>query len=178
MLHAISWKEYFTLMGLGLGFYYGWWLVRYYRGLKVGARGKADRGQQILPEFAKAERPVTAAAAEAIGKPDQAIPAEPQGKTQETLPMPVAPVTDGGAFLPMLAGELSAELQRLMKKACEERMVEGELVFAIGQLLNRPPYNRLKGTHLEGKIGAQIVRELVAYGSIHYDTENVKSWWK
>jgi hypothetical protein len=186
MLHAISWKEYFTLMGLGLGLYYGWLLVRYYRGLKVDALDKADRGRQILPEFGKAatrmkaaEQVVkVAAAAEAIGKPDQATPAEQQGKIQETLPMPESSVIEGGTFLPMLAGELSAELQRLMKKAREEAMVEGELVFAVGQLLGRSPYNRLKGSAFEKKIGEQIVRELETYGSIHFDTENVKSWWK
>jgi hypothetical protein len=210
MLHAISWEEYFTLMGLGLVVYYGWWLVRYYPGLKIGGRGKADRGRQILPEFGKAAtgikaaqqrvkvvneewnagKPglvakegeagpgVTAAAKEAIGKPDQAIPAEKQGKPQETLPMPVPAVMEGGAFLPMLAIELSAELQRLMKKAREEAMVEGELVFAIGQLLSRAPYNRLKGSSFEKKIGEQIVRELETYGSIHFDTENVKSWMR
>jgi hypothetical protein len=199
MLHAISWKEYFTLMGWGLGLYYGWMLVRYYRGLRIGGKGKVDRGRQVLPEFVKAEQAVKQeagpagsaakaseagpgntppAAKEAIGKPDQAIPAEKQDKTQETLPMPVAPVTEGGAFLPMLAGELSAELQRLIKKANEEAMVEAELLFAIGQLLSRSPYNRLKGSAFEKKIGEQIVRELETYGSIHFDTENVKSWWK
>jgi hypothetical protein len=211
MLHAISWKEYFTLMGLGLGLYYGWMLVRYYQGLKVGARGKADRGRQILPEFGKAVTGMRAAeqvvkvvvagagnagkpglvakegeagpgvmvaAEEVIGKPDQAIPAQRQGETQETLPMPMPPEIEGGAFLPMLAIELSAELQRLIKKAREEAMVEGELAVAIGQLLSRPPYSRLKGSSFEKKIGEQIARELETYGSIHFDMENVRSWWR
>jgi SLT domain-containing protein len=59
-------------MGFGLAVYYGWWLVRFYPGLRIGDAGK---GRQVLPEARKREKvgkPVVATAREVIGKPDQA----------------------------------------------------------------------------------------------------------
>ena len=45
MLHAISWKEYFTLVVIGLLVYYGWWLVRFLSVAKTsGGAGKAASG--------------------------------------------------------------------------------------------------------------------------------------
>lgn len=91
MLHMISWKEYFTLMGLGLVLYYGWLLVRYYPGLTIPGRGKAGQGRQLLPDFVslKAAVGVASGAGEVIGKPDQAVPAGKQETTQLELPLPV-----------------------------------------------------------------------------------------
>jgi hypothetical protein len=43
MLHTISWGEYFTVMSLGLGLYYSWWLVRYYPTLRWDGKGKLGR---------------------------------------------------------------------------------------------------------------------------------------
>jgi hypothetical protein len=92
MLHAISWKEYFTLMGLGLLVYYGWWLVRFYPGLRIGSADKAARVTPVLPEAPKvvrteeAGKPVVAAAGEVIVKPVQAAAAE----TSQLLIFPAA----------------------------------------------------------------------------------------
>jgi hypothetical protein len=99
MLHAISWKEYFTLMGLGLLVYYGWWLVRFYPGLRLGRTDKAGRGRPVLPEPPKmvkgeeAGKPVVAAAGEVIGKPDQAGTAE----GSQLLIFPAAVASETGA---------------------------------------------------------------------------------
>jgi hypothetical protein len=45
MLQTISWGEYLITIGLGLGFYYGWWLVRYYSGMRRQGKagGSADK---------------------------------------------------------------------------------------------------------------------------------------
>jgi hypothetical protein len=74
MLHAISLSEYFSLMGLGLLVYYGWWLVRYFPSLRLGSAGK-PQGRQVLPEKAKMVAgvvPASATAGGANGKPVQA----------------------------------------------------------------------------------------------------------
>ena len=165
MLHAISWKEYFTLMGLGFLVFNGWWVVRYYPGLRLGGGDKVGQGRQILPEAPtvvkreEAEKPVVAAAGEVIGKPDQAGTAggsqsmifptagtsetgvaggspKEEGKAEiatagrlEQLPVPAA--IPKPVFLSELAGDLRNEVQALVLKAIETRMVEGELVFAF-----------------------------------------------
>ena len=43
MLHAISWKEFFITVGLSVVLYYGWWLIRFYPGLRAGRPGAAGR---------------------------------------------------------------------------------------------------------------------------------------
>ena len=66
MLHAISWKEYFTLVVIGLLVYYGWWLVRFFPSLKLGGAGKADRGRLVesvpLGELMGLSKPVESSA--------------------------------------------------------------------------------------------------------------------
>jgi len=213
MLHMISWKEYFTLMGLLVVLYYGWLLVRYYPGLKIGRKGKADRGRQVLPDFVKLKAAggtgVAAGAGEVIGKPDQAMPAGKQG-TQLELPMsasavagkagplevgkengaplqaeiakeeglPISAVMERPLLLVELAEALTNEVYRLVEKEREGAMAQPELLYAVELLLGRPPYNQLKGTFFEGKMSAQIVRDLERHGSIHLDAEVVKGWWK
>lgn len=43
MLQTISWKEYLMTVGLVLAVYYGWWVLRYYPGLRKGR----DRGRGL-----------------------------------------------------------------------------------------------------------------------------------
>jgi len=49
MFHTISRGEYFTVMGLGFGLYYGWWLVHFYPGLRIRRKGKAAREGNVMP---------------------------------------------------------------------------------------------------------------------------------
>src|SRR5580692_3946468 len=49
MFHTISWGEYFTVMGLGLGLYYGWWLIRFYPRLRTGRKDQAGREGKVMP---------------------------------------------------------------------------------------------------------------------------------
>ena len=54
MFHTISWGEYFTVMSLGFGLYYSWWLVRFYLGLRMGRKesvGLVEAGD-YFPVFA------------------------------------------------------------------------------------------------------------------------------
>ncbi len=195
MLHAISWKEYFTLMGLGLLVYYGWWLVRFYPSMKIGGAGKAGQGRPVLSEAVKlgkageAGKAVPAVvAADVIGKPGQAGAAESSPSNelpvvestgaakQEELPFPAD--VPKPVFLPQLAGDLRNEIQALVLKVSETGMVEGELVFAFHQLLTGERYNRLKGTAFEKKISEQIVSDLEKHGPVRVDVEVVTGWWK
>ena len=237
MFHTISWGEYFTVMGLGFGLYYGWWLVRFYPGLRMGRKGKAAREkaavgkevttpvEKVLPvksgmqaelagQLAKGNLPgnngnqagawvdgqdaensgmqaaptlvetvgmtaneVTAAAGEAIGKPDQAVAATGPATQQMELPLPVPAVVQRPVFLPMIMGDLVQEVWRLVEAAADEGMKEEELVAAFRRLLGGAPYNKLRGTLFEGKIVEQIVRELEKHGLIAVDAMVVSEWW-
>ena len=196
MLHAISWKEYFTLVGLGLLVYYGWWLVRFYPTLRFGGVGKAAQGRQVLPEApvvvkggegaktGEAGKTVAAAAGGVIGEPDQAGAAVsspsnrlPTVAAAESEKLPVPAVITKPLLLPVLAGDLRNEVQALVLRASETNMVEGELVFAFHQLLTKEPYNRLRGTHFEKKISEQIVSDLERHGPVRVDVVAVSGWW-
>jgi hypothetical protein len=57
MLEAISWKQYGLVMGVAIGLYYGWWLVKYAPTLgwrrrskvtKPGENGKAVAGKMLV----------------------------------------------------------------------------------------------------------------------------------
>jgi hypothetical protein len=49
MFQTISWGEYFTVMSLGFGLYYSWWLVRFYPRLRMGRKDQAGREGRVMP---------------------------------------------------------------------------------------------------------------------------------
>lgn len=176
MLQTISWKEYFIVIGLGVLFYYGWWLVRYYPGLSKGRPGAAG------PDNARPRATVKAVVREEVGGrknmkegPETGIPNEPAGKQSE-LPLP-API-ERPVFLPEVAARLIDEIMLLIDRARREKIVEGELIYLLQRLLGSEPYRRLPGTVYEEKMNALLAHELERYGSVRPDAEVLKGLWR
>lgn len=169
MLQAISWKEYIILIVLGLVFYYGWWLVRYYPGLSKSRAGTGGLKGDPLVEETKdmVKRDVRQEAAVAIE--------EDTGSKQLELPLPV--VIDRPVFLPEVAGRLMEELRGIFGKAKEERIVEGDLIYMLQRVLRKEVNKQLRGTAYEEKINALMARELERYGSVRPDAEVLKGFW-
>lgn len=70
----ISWSEYFFFMLAAHGLYYGWWLLKYYSGLKriklpVIGRKRSDIAESKEPRTTASEKPV---------KEEQAEKAQPE----------------------------------------------------------------------------------------------------
>jgi hypothetical protein len=190
MLHAISWNEYFIVMGLCLVVYYGWWLVRYYSGLKLGQWPRADRKDLAIPD-AKADKsplnemeaegqPTIESAgetAEAIGEPDQAVPVERQDIIEKELPPSELGATDQAVLLAKLATELMEKLSELMSEAQVQKKSAGQLIQDLRRLLGREPYCKLRGTPFEEKIGQWIGQEWSKEGAAAPDADVLKGLW-
>lgn len=177
-MQTISWKEYFIVVGLGVLFYYGWWLVRYYPGLPVGRPGAAGRGDRHAGETEKIKE--MEETKEVMGTPEteakeMRAPEENGGKQLE-LPLPA--VIERPLFLPEVAARLIEEVMRLTDRAIREQIVEGELTYMLQRLLGSEPYRRLRGTDYEEKMNALLAQELERYGSVRPDAEVVKGLWR
>jgi hypothetical protein len=172
MLQAISWKEYFILVGLGVGFYYGWWLVRYYPGLSAGRPGVAGQKDGRAQEAGNA-----GAGKEVVGAAPVMVAEKEEEGAARQLELPLPAVIEKPVFLPEVAARLIEEVVRLFGKAKMEGIVEGELIYMLQRLLAKEPNKKLRGTPYEEKMNALLARELERYGSVRPDAEVVKGLW-
>jgi hypothetical protein len=181
MLHTISWGEFFTIIGMVYGLYYGWWLIRYYPTLRWSRKGKpaGNNGGRAAATAGTTEGiTAKAAAEEVIQKPDQAVAATGQATQTTELPLPMPAVIRKPVFLPpMVMADLMNEVRQLMEHAPGQGMAEPELVAALQHLINREPYPKLQGTVYEARIVEHIVLELQRHGPIAVDAMTVKGWW-
>jgi hypothetical protein len=167
MLQTISWKEYLLLMGGALVLYYGWWLVRYAASLGWGLpkRDARESDGRLAGLYRLHEEVRTQA------KDDKTGPAG-EGMKEAVPAVIVQPPS-----LWALAAALMKEVSGLLERALEEKMVEGELIFALQRLLSAYPHRQLRGTDFQEKISDVIVRELEKMGSIRLDAKVVNGLW-
>jgi hypothetical protein len=150
---------YFIMVGFGVGLYYGWWLFRFYPGLRMGRPGAAGkRGMGDKGRMRTKDKGMEAAGEkEAAGK---------EAGVKEAV------------FLPAVAGELMQKIGVLFKKAKKEEMEEGELLTGLRRLMGDEGYKVLRGTPFEEKVNAMVVRDLENFGSVHAVAEVVGEMWK
>jgi hypothetical protein len=192
MLKMISWSEYFTIMTVFYGLYFGWWLLKYYpglKGIKLPAPGQKRSGiaDSKEPRSAGSEKtpggsPVAVTEAKGVqqekaGGPGEDFPVSRQegtGDVQYPLPVP---------FMADLAQQqewttkLIIEVVRLAENAVKEQWPVENLAGPLRELLAKEPFCRLRGTHFQVKIVQRIVEVLTKGGTIPVDAESVSKWW-
>ena len=156
MLQSISWNEYMITVGLGIGVYYGWWMVRYYPGWRRVRQGLPVRNR--IPEEGRIKIMVDEA--------DSAV---------QELPFPA--VVEKTPFPPVIEANLKTMIVQLMETARAKQYSEQKVLALLRQLLTSDPYPKLKGTGFQEKVNALIFREMGRYGSIQLDPEVVNGLW-
>jgi hypothetical protein len=183
MFSSISWAEYLTYMAIALGLYYSWWLVRYYPTLRMRRPDQVVGGpDKAWPGEKKKQIPGTAHAGggEADRQPDQAVPVKdsPEKVSQEAplqLPPPVG--TEPEFHAALVAGEVSEKIRDLIERGAKEKMVEGELVFGLTEILSDEQYQRLINTAYYVRVNDTIRATMERTGSIPFDAERIKGLW-
>src|ERR1700761_8175291 len=127
MLHAISWKEFFTLLSFGLILYYGWLIMKYF---PAATRPNGARGRKSMDETISAER------APADGKgPEPESGSEPEktesGPTAEASQLDLPSPEEGRKSLKELAEALCSEVTALLEQAEKGNMPRGQVVLAV-----------------------------------------------
>jgi hypothetical protein len=193
MLKMISWSEYFTIMAVFYGLYFGWWLLKYYypklKGIKIQAFGHKRSGTADSKEPRTAgsektpnESPVAVTEAKGVqqekaGGPGEDFPvSQPEGPGNISYPLPVPFMADL-AQQQEWATKLAIEVVRLAEKAVKEQWPVENLAGPFRELLAKEPFCRLRGTHFQVKIVQRIVQELTKGGSIQVDAKSVSGWW-
>jgi hypothetical protein len=169
-MQAITWKEFFTLMGLGLLCYYGWLLVRYFPGgiranLVAGGRAKG-KGLVFKGSGPEEEQ-----------ENEQVVDEEQAEGTQLELPLPAPLPERREKGLKEWAEELSREINALVENAGKEKMPEGEVRYALQRLLDKEHFRPLKGSLFEETINSIIRVGLADHCSIHLDATELKGLW-
>lgn len=201
----ISWKEYWTGMGLGLLFYYGWLLVKYFPALWPGSRAKGMPKGFVFEEFKEGERPAPGMKEERVEErplvPVEERPMGPAAEKSESvkstmpppplssqleLPLPPEKPREKLTERPMerpvnlqpVAEALISEVKGLIGKAAENKVVEGELMFWLQMLLDQEGYRVLGGSYFEESINEIIGSELANKCSIHLGAVELSGLWK
>jgi hypothetical protein len=182
MLKTISWSEYFTIMAVFYGLYFGWWLLKYYpglKGMKLPALGQKRSGiaEGKEPRTAGSENPTNEGPVEKAGGPGEDFPVrQPEGGENISYPLPVPFMADL-AQQQEWATKLVIEVVGQAEKAVKEQWPVERLAGPFRELLAKEPYCRLRGTHFQVKIVQRIVQELTKGGTIPIDAERVSTWW-
>ena len=210
----ISWKEYWTLMSLGLVFYYGWLLFKYFPTLRLRGNdtGKGSRKDFIVEEFKTIKKRVP----DVTGQPKEVVSmntveSEKEMESKEVLlhravaqgqpapeikPQPDGLVTSPGKETPLpspqlelpepvgksenmgpLAENLAKEIKELIRKAAENKVGEGQVIFSLQKVLGKEEYKELKGSFFETGISEMIGSMLVRECSIHLDAAMLQGLW-
>jgi hypothetical protein len=197
MFQAISWKEYWLMMGVSLVIYYGWWIVKYggslgWRWMKAKVQPSGGRLATLIvepvSEKTKAEDATTKAVTRSEETRSKEAGSAPEGSISEPGPegSGLSAETDGAGpgseagpqlFLPMLAGELMKKVTALVERALAEKMGEAEIQDGLRGLLGEAPYCRLRGTAFREKVTEDIVRVMKSLGSMEIDVGVVSGLW-
>jgi hypothetical protein len=201
MLHAVSWKEFFTVVGMGCLGWYAWLLVRYFpRGSRLLSRAALGRQKSLFgadgfmdDKSVSKDQELAAPGRELLIRQVAEVPAPGMDLSIGTVGDVAAPGkrllagTVGEAEVAMpeekkrsaqeLTEEVSREIGVLIAMGKEEKTGKEELLEAIGKVLKKEEYKGLKESAYRKVVMDMIESDLRNHCSIRLDAEDRSKIW-